>query len=405
MSDPRELISDLRSALAHMRDLAYLETHPLAKRVALLPEVSELPRGQMLRRILRMGIEALDPGPVVPVGAPEARSYEILRRHYVAKRSMTLVASELGIAERHAYRALRRGIEALAQILTGNGWMVVEGAALPEVTVSILTSTVDQEVARLSAAGRQEVDLVGLTRAVVEDVGRLARAKNTEVRLLADISSVVVSVSRVMLRQALLNLLSHLVGVNERGTLIVRLQRSDGHALLQFICRPSASRVHLSPSEPYVIAARLFDSLGIHWEHGGTRDGRTLIDIRIPLTQEHTVIIIDDNEGIIALFKRYLARRPYAVYGTTKATQALEMLQRLRPDVVILDVMMPRQDGWEVLHELRKTEFGRKAYIIVCSIIDDPELSAAIGADAFLHKPVDRSRLLQALDAGLSSIT
>lgn len=96
MSDPRELISDLRNALAHIRDLAYLETHPLAKRVALLPEVSELPRGQILRRILRMGIEALDPGPVVPVRSPEARSYEILRRHYVAKRSMTLVASGPG---------------------------------------------------------------------------------------------------------------------------------------------------------------------------------------------------------------------------------------------------------------------------------------------------------------------
>ena len=58
---------------------------------------------------------------------------------------------------------------------------------------------------------------------------------------------------------------------------------------------------------------------------------------------------------------------------------------------------MPTRDGWEVLQEIRQNEAGAKAKVLVCSIINDPDLAAAMGADGFLHKPVDRASLLQAL--------
>ena len=81
------------------------------------------------------------------------------------------------------------------------------------------------------------------------------------------------------------------------------------------------------------------------------------------------------------------------------------MLDRIHPDVVILDVMMPGRDGWEVLQTLRRSEAGAEARVLVCSIINDPQLAKALGANGFLHKPVDRASLLQALDRLISRET
>ena len=81
------------------------------------------------------------------------------------------------------------------------------------------------------------------------------------------------------------------------------------------------------------------------------------------------------------------------------------MLPRVRPDVVILDVMMPDRDGWELLQTLRTHEPEKATRVIICSVIKDPDLAFALGADGFLHKPVDRAQLLQALEAAFSPTT
>ena len=107
---------------------------------------------------------------------------------------------------------------------------------------------------------------------------------------------------------------------------------------------------------------------------------------------------MDDNRGIIALFTSYLRQLPYHVSGATSAAEALEILQRSRPDIVILDVMMPDRDGWEVLEKLRARRSEDRPYILVCSIINDPELAMALGANAFLSKPVSLGQLLQAIE-------
>jgi len=108
------------------------------------------------------------------------------------------------------------------------------------------------------------------------------------------------------------------------------------------------------------------------------------------------ILVVDDDEDTCDLIRMTLDHE-YDVLSLTNPLDTPEVLDLFQPDLIILDVMMPRRDGWEVLETLRASEEGRRTRIIVCSIINDPQLAVALGADAFLHKPVDRARLLNAL--------
>ena len=405
MSDPEELVSELRGALAHLNDPAYLENHPLARRLDFVSRTPDLSRGQALRRALRLAIEALDPGTSFAPNSPEARPYQIARRYYISRQPMAKVATQLDITERHAYRELRRAIYALARILCDEELNLDEELEPLGERLPARASKVRAEVERLSKVDSEEVDIVQLLSAVVECARPLARDRGIEIQLAAEAAGAHVAVNRIMLRQALLNLLSHVVHVHEGGNLPVCLHRVEHEACIQvcYCARPLSDQPN--PEEPYAVAAQLLNSLGVRWAKSDLDDRTTSIAIHIPLAQEHTVLIVDDNAGLIRLFRRYLRHEPYNVYAATNANEALQMLAQLWPNVVILDVMMPERDGWETLQLLRATEAGRRVRVIVCSIINDPQLSASLGADGFLHKPVDRASLLHALGRVLSPPT
>jgi CheY-like chemotaxis protein len=351
---------------------------------------------------LRLSIEALDPGPGIAPNAPEARPYHVLRSRYIARQGIVSIADQLGIGERQFYRELRRGLEALAHILQE---YEVEADHQGGLAVEQLSSAarVCAEVGRLTHAGQQVVDIVQLVAQAVQSAQPLAHDWGIQIRWVSELTSLYVVVNRVMLRQVVLNLLSHFVRFHQDSSPIVRLCRSGPDALITVACHCQGPPDPLRPEQPYAIAAELLDSLGLTWTREDLESGALRIAIRVPLAEQHTILIVDDNVGLIRLFERYLNGYPCLVYGATSADEALSMLDDLCPDVVILDIMMPRRDGWEVLQTLRQSEAGARARVLVCSIINDPHLAEALGADGFLHKPVDRASLHQALDKLVST--
>ncbi|MDQ3699917.1 MAG: response regulator, partial [Chloroflexota bacterium] len=67
-----------------------------------------------------------------------------------------------------------------------------------------------------------------------------------------------------------------------------------------------------------------------------------------------TILAVDDEKHIVQLIKLYLTNEGFRVETAADGQEALEKARRLRPDLVILDLMMPRIDGWEVCRRLRK---------------------------------------------------
>jgi len=396
-SDLNELLRELRSALAHMDEPLRLENHPLTRRLQYVADAPEVSRGQVLRRALRLGIESLDPGTGTPVNAPEARIYQVLYRYAIAKQSMALIAVELDIGERQAYRDLHQAMAALASVLFPED-PALRGANVPMTAAGRNRAAhVREEIERLSHEQYQDISLSELLAGVVDSGRRLAEGRGITIHLEDQAPDLLVPVNRTMLRQALLNLISHMVRQPETREITIRLARAEQNALIQVACPYEGPDPQPHPDDPYAVASQLLTTLGVSWDIVRMADGMVQVTVSIPASREHTVLIVDDNEGLVTLFQRYLRGQPYRVHSTGDANLALQMAHRLRPDVIILDIMMPRRDGWEVLEALRADGAGQQARIVVCSIINDPQLATALGADAFLHKPVDRTGLLDTL--------
>ena len=74
--------------------------------------------------------------------------------------------------------------------------------------------------------------------------------------------------------------------------------------------------------------------------------------------------------------------------------EALELMRKTPPDIVTLDVMMPRVDGWSVLGIMKSEPGLQHIPVIMLTIVDDRNLGYSLGASEFMTKPIDRSRLL-----------
>ena len=77
--------------------------------------------------------------------------------------------------------------------------------------------------------------------------------------------------------------------------------------------------------------------------------------------------------------------------------RALEAAEREKPAVIVLDVMMRTMDGWELLQRLRANAALDDVPIIVCSVLNEPELATALGARHYLKKPVSQQQMLAAM--------
>jgi CheY-like chemotaxis protein len=124
----------------------------------------------------------------------------------------------------------------------------------------------------------------------------------------------------------------------------------------------------------------------------------TRLGLALPVgTRLRKVLIVDDEQPAVELFQSYLNGLDYQVTGETVAERALERAVAVQPDAIVLDVMMPAVDGWELLQRLRHAPQLRDVPIIVCSVLDDADLAFALGAARFLKKPVLRQQLVTVL--------
>jgi len=399
-----ELTEQTRKALRHLDDPLYLESMPLAREIVHAAGSSGVPAGKLLRSTFRVAIMSMEPSSLGDGSLVDASTYQVLYRYAIMRKAMTAIAQELGMSVRSGYYALSRATEALARIIQdliepGD----TEGAAGVAIA-SLPSQRVRDELLRLASGHPQDVGLVRLLGEIVRDLEPLARQAGVELRLLAPQQELRVATKRVLLRQAIMNLLSWLVVSSASRQVTVRLAEGVETVVIGIDAVLSEELAREGPDAPHAMARRIAGALGLRWQETH-QQGHCRVSIEIPRSSRKHVLVVDDNEGMIALIRRYLQSHPYVVWGAHDGQEALDLLPEAKPDVIILDVMLPTQDGWEVLGMLRDAcqATGCDVHVVVCSIINDPRLARALGANAFVHKPLTRAGLLQALETVTSS--
>ncbi len=115
-----------------------------------------------------------------------------------------------------------------------------------------------------------------------------------------------------------------------------------------------------------------------------------------PSGNGHRILVVDDDPEIVAMLMTRLTKRGYKVYSAGDGNAALEQAKREKPEIVLLDVMMPGKSGWEVARALKQDPATQGMKIVMVTAIGEKtnEITAPIyGADAHIDKPFEFDKL------------
>jgi DNA-binding response OmpR family regulator len=118
------------------------------------------------------------------------------------------------------------------------------------------------------------------------------------------------------------------------------------------------------------------------------------------------ILCIEDDEEMIDLIRLILSRRGFEVMGACGGAAGLEIIQREKPDLILLDLMMPEMDGWEVYQQIKAVETTQKIPVIVVTA-KAQSIDRVLGlhiakVDDYIAKPFSPQELLDSIESVLN---
>lgn len=111
------------------------------------------------------------------------------------------------------------------------------------------------------------------------------------------------------------------------------------------------------------------------------------------------VLIVDDDKNICDLLRVYLEKEGYSTIISNEGNEAMVKFNSLNPDIVLLDIMLPGMDGWQICKEIRKASDTPIIMLTAKSEIFDKVLGLKLGADDYIVKPFDTKEVLARIKA------
>jgi CheY-like chemotaxis protein len=389
--DAAEFDRQVRDALANLHDQAALAIHPLARLMSVGPPKGTQPpsRADHLRHTLLSAIDRLRPPAEAERGhgSPEWRPYHLLHGRYVEGLSLQQLQANLSLSERQLRREHSRAIEAVARHL--------RDALLPDAGQARHAGETAPAAFPVTPTS---LDLLELLQGVTATLLRRAEAEGATLRIEAGPARPRVLSDRIILRQVLLSLLNYALDVRSAGPVVITTEAEAARIFVRTrfeIDEPPAA------DEEHALSLACFwcEQIDAELVDGIERiaEGWGQLTLSLPSADQPLLLVVDDQETALQLYQRYLARTGLKVTGVRDGSQVLGLARRLQPRAIMLDVMMPHMDGWEVLQGLKADPATRQIPVIVCSVWEEPELANSLGASGFLSKPIKQGDLLAAL--------
>lgn len=115
--------------------------------------------------------------------------------------------------------------------------------------------------------------------------------------------------------------------------------------------------------------------------------------------QQQLVMVVDDDEHIRELITLYLEKESYRVLAAAHGAQAVQLFKQQPADIIVLDIMMPEMDGWDVCREIRKTSDAPILMLSAKGESFDRILGLELGADDYMVKPFEPKELIARVKA------
>ncbi|HEX5416610.1 MAG TPA: response regulator, partial [Chloroflexota bacterium] len=396
---PEEFVEQIREALLALYDPSALQANPLF--VAVDQEGGTIARIQKFRRTLLDAIEVFHPRPGVPDTSRAWRIYRILELRYIECNDVGDVIQQIALSKSQYHREHHYALQAVARILWSD--RRDEGTALLPSPTSTAGETASLDSLRHEVSALQGAE--GSVRAAPGEVIRsiaallrpLCEKRQVTLQLALPENLPPLTCDRVALRQALLPIFVRVINGMMGGSLRVTAG-SYGR------------RVAIALAEPG--GALPADGEGLRREYGSlvaairgelsfpdpaTPAGAGTILLTFPADDRPTLLVVDNHRDFHSLVERLLVGLDWDLVGATDVDQAYQLVHARRPAAIILDVMIPGHDGWDLLARLRESPSAHGVPVVICSVLDEPEMALALGAAAYLHKPIDRDRLVETL--------
>lgn len=116
---------------------------------------------------------------------------------------------------------------------------------------------------------------------------------------------------------------------------------------------------------------------------------------------KNKILVVDDERNIVELIRLYLEKEDFETICAYNGSEAIEKFRAESPDLIILDLMLPETDGWQVCREIRKTSQVPIIMLTAKSDTFDKVLGLELGADDYMTKPFEAKELLARVKAVL----
>jgi CheY-like chemotaxis protein len=409
MDASQELREQVQEALAHLHDPSYQPPPVLYELLGCEPGSGPL----SVQSAIIQEIRSLQSHPDVPQCTPTARVYDVLHHRYVLRLTQEETAEILNLSVRHLGRVQRQAVHTFARLLWERACThspPVRGLAEEPETPAHVRASADSEAQEWRSQTKRELaSLQAITPSAECDVAKTisdvlaiqsvicaARAVHLQVAFVQP--DLAAAIHPSVLRQILITALGRLTRYTPGGRIIIHAGLEDGNVKITLAgAFTSGNR----PAERDLVGD-LLDVEDVSVDVHIAAD-HAFLWIRVPSVSGKVVVLaVDDNSDMAHLYRRATAGTRYRIVHITKAQGAFEAIQATAPSIIVLDVMLPDADGWELLMQLHEHPTTRSIPVIICTVVREEDLALSLGAALYLAKPVRPRQLIQALDQVLS---
>jgi CheY-like chemotaxis protein len=391
MTDFEIFRDELREALYHLQDVRFEPSEVLCATIGCAQNAGA---GPVQTQVIA-AIKSIEPDQDTPQDSRAWLHFESLNKRFVLGLSQEETAEYLHMSIRNVQRVQKEAIHILARTV----WQFRPDAdqVVSSVQARDWQSQADLEMASLrKTMPDAQSDLDKVIQEVIDLEAALLPKLGIEVNVGFVQPNLIAAAHPSVLRQTLITAIGNLASNASISYLMIYAALEDGQVKITITGSLTDKDLSIDETAITEIIAPPNASVELH-----QRGQKLFLQVKLPVVGNRNILVVEDNPDMVYFYRRCTTGTMYRIIQIPTDQDLFMMVEKVNPDLIILDVMLPDIDGWQLLSHLRERTATRDIPVIVCSVVKEKNLAMALGATAFLSKPIRPRQFVAELDQAL----